>query len=487
MYHGHMGNGIEDGAELLARRIGRGLIVGTNPTSQDLTVTYSGGSWDRTLSQVSAARAAGGKVTWVGTTVLPTQVDGLADGDTVTGTFTPPLPTEPLAKLDIPTQLYPALQDQSGVTNDRVKLWGVPGITWNVAGVDYASYEQIPGSTDSPTPGSILVNTNAASSVVVSASVSDPSRFQLLNTVPPWTLTFDTTIPATTPITIDAGSVPTATDNGGVSVYGSYVTLTSVPNTIWTVDGVDYPSSAWTGTKKVTYLKGTATNVTVRPTGPEYSISGTASWSLMFTNTAGTATPSILYSSTFNSFVGQSWTGASNAPISNLMDAQLGGTVQSWTLKGASGNSASVNSAGSFMIAGLSTTVYLANPATGSRGIEFNAKGNGTSGSHGMFAINIGTNDTKGIRIYIDATTMKMQTGTAYTWADLGASATVSATSSRVGVFYDAVKKYAYLTKDGAVVSSAAYDPGTFLYGPLMYSASGNYSNAIDDVIVFGV
>ena len=92
--------------------------------------------------------------------------------------------------------------------------------------------------------------------------------------------------PAPTSVTIAANQFPTAND--AADTANDTVVLTKVTGVTWTVDGVDHPSSAITGsTKSVPYTKGTNTTVTAKPESASYEITNqTRSWTLTFTNVA---------------------------------------------------------------------------------------------------------------------------------------------------------------------------------------------------------
>ncbi len=464
------GDGWVSGDVTLGSTGGSGGGTTTPPVSQDLTVTYSGSSWDKTSAQVATARAAGGKITWAGTTVLPTPTNGLAEGDTVTGTFAAPTPTEPVFKVSIPTGAVPTANDQTGVTNDTVRIYQIPGLTWTVAGTDYPDTAFSTYTKDVPTGG--------LASVPVSLKSSDPARFGILDPVTSWTLTFDTTVASTTPVTIPAGSVPVAHDNGSTSVYGSYVTLTSVPNTIWVVDGVSYPSAGFTGTRNVTYLKGTPTTVTVQPSGPEYTISGTSSWPLTFTNTATWAPLPVFRSGSFDTFKGQTLAAPT---VTGGMDGLFGGTVGDLTLK--SGGTYSVNSSGFLVITSFNSKVSFGKPTGTVCGLELRVLGTGAGGNNDNFSVYICGNDNKNLSLGLNGGTLTVfpaSTTAAYTGA-ISNGATITAG-------YDHVNKKAAVAVNGTVVWSGACDIGTqgILYQPSISVTGGNYVEAVDNVIVYG-
>lgn len=275
------------------------------PAPTSLTVSYSGASWDKTPAQVSAARAASQTVSWVGTTVLPTTADGLAEGDAVSGTFTQPAPTRPLAKISIPTWAVPTAIDGDQSANDKVALSTYLGLTYTVNGVDYTTGQQ--------------VATGGVASVPVSVKVTDPTKFALLESTSAWTLNFNTT--DTWIASIDSGSIPIASDQGNTA--SDTITITSVPGVIWTVDGVDYPSSGFTGTQVIPYTKGVNTTVTARAAaGYQFRPSVTTSWFLQFTSVGTVLTSSNMA----NYSNGTSFTENDGAGVPFTMNNYYGGT-----------------------------------------------------------------------------------------------------------------------------------------------------------------
>lgn len=99
--------------------------------------------------------------------------------------------------------------------------------------------------------------------------------------------------PPQTIITIPATAAPVGNDQPGTT---DTITLTKVDGVTWIVDGVDYPSDAFTGSTKVlTYAKGVPTTVAVKPSSGLYIITGTVSWTLPFS----TGTASVLTSENF--------------------------------------------------------------------------------------------------------------------------------------------------------------------------------------------
>ena len=243
-----------------------------------LVITYSGSSWDKSAAQVAAARPAASSVTWAGTTVLPRPVDGLAEGDTVTGTFAQPAPSAPLAQLSIPTWCVPSKIDNDQSGTDAVHLNEYLGLTYTVDGATYTKGD---------------ITTGGKATVPVTVNAAKPARFRLIDPSS-FVLNFDTT---NTWVTIPAGSAPIGND--GVGTTGDTITITSVAGVTWTVDGVDYPSSTFTGTKVVPYTKGTSTTVTAKGSpGYAFKAGDVTSWPLSFTDT----TTAVVASADFSNY-----------------------------------------------------------------------------------------------------------------------------------------------------------------------------------------
>lgn len=337
-----LGQGFLDTAYVLAMRLGRpgppkytsnaneynafGLATalfkvigvpggGGNPAPTPLTVAYAGSSWNKTPAQIATARAGGQTVTWQGTTVLPTTADGLAEGDVVSGTFAQPTPTRPLAKVSIPNWAVPTVVDADQSVNDKVGLSTYLGLTYTVAGTDYTTGQQ--------------VSTGGAASVPVVVKVTKPDRFAILEPTSAWTLTFNTTDTWIT--SIAAGSVPTALDQGGTA--SDTITITSIPGIIWTVAGVDYPSSNFAGTQVIPYAAGVNTTVTARAaTGYQIAPGVTTSWLLQFTSVA--TGMGVLTSSNMSNYTnGTSFTENAGSGVPFTMNNYDGGTQTTATVK----------------------------------------------------------------------------------------------------------------------------------------------------------
>lgn len=163
------------------------------------------------------------------------------------------------------------------------------------------------------------------------------------------------TIPAAD-TTTTVGTAPTAQDGTGTS--SDTVTLTKATGVTYTVDGVDHPSSSFTGaTKVVPYTKGTNTTVTARPESG-YVLTGATSWPLTFTNTTSPAdtggTPgSVITSDDFSS-------GARTLAVGNDLyttNAALGGTGK---LVDISGTACNITAAGTLQM-GSGASFWLDN------------------------------------------------------------------------------------------------------------------------------
>lgn len=164
--------------------------------------------------------------------------------------------------------------------------------------------------------------------------------------------------PAPTSVTIAAGQVPTATDTADTA--NDKVNLTRVTGVTWTVDGVDHPSSAFTGsTKAVAYTKGTNTTVTAKPESTAYEITNqTRSWTLTFTNVPAPAGGSVIFEDDFGT------TALTQAALLARTPSQGAGTYD----VGGTG-SVTVNSSGQLVIdATAAATSFIINSAAGTTG-----------------------------------------------------------------------------------------------------------------------
>lgn len=87
---------------------------------------------------------------------------------------------------------------------------------------------------------------------------------------------------STQAVTVPTGAAPVAADSLGTGQ--DTVTLTKVDGVTWVVNGVEHPSGSFTDTTKtVAFAGGTATEVTAKAE-PGYTLQGTASWNLGFTD-----------------------------------------------------------------------------------------------------------------------------------------------------------------------------------------------------------
>ena len=335
------------------------------PGPTPLTVAYVGSAWDKTPTQISTARAGGSTVSWAGTTVLPKPADGLAEGDAVSGTFAQPSPAAPLAKVSIPNWAVPTVVD-GDQTSDTVQIKKYQGLTYTVDGVARSSDAMASSTEQVPTGGK--------SSVPVSVDVTKPARFQILEPTKAWTLNFNTT---DTWIT-GALTAPVANDQG--NTVDDTVTVTSVPGVIWTVDGVDHPSSGFTGTKVIPYTKGVNTTVTARAdAGYQFAAGVTASWNLLFTSVA--AGMGVLTSSDFANYAnGATFNENSGAGVPFTMNNYDGGTQTA-----ASAKYCQIASGGLLLQNSGSYFSHVAPAVTGSVTMEWTHVGRGGTGDSYMF------------------------------------------------------------------------------------------------------
>lgn len=103
--------------------------------------------------------------------------------------------------------------------------------------------------------------------------------------------------PVATPVTIQAGEVPTAQDNAGTA---DTITLTKVTGVTWTIGGVDHPSSAMAGaTKVVPHTTGANISVTAKPEAGYEITNQTISWALSFTDTGGGPPEGVVFEDDF--------------------------------------------------------------------------------------------------------------------------------------------------------------------------------------------
>lgn len=169
--------------------------------------------------------------------------------------------------------------------------------------------------------------------------------------------------PAPTSVTIAANQVPTAND--ATDTANDTVVLTKVTGVTWTVDGVDHPSSAITGsTKSVPYTKGTNTTVTAKPESASYELTNqTISWPLTFTSTGAPASGAVIFSDDFGT------SALTNAEV-NARTTPVGGVTMTTDGPG----TITVNAAGHLVI----------DATAGGSGISFN-----TAGTTGKFSMTV--------------------------------------------------------------------------------------------------
>ena len=212
----------------------------------------------------------------VATEIAPGQWEFTVNSSTPPGGVTPTTVTIPAAKV-------PTRTDGPGTNADFVTLHLIPGIKWRVqapetsAGVEYSA-GWFGGASQKDAP----VTTGGYAEVTAVAEEG-----YVLSGVSSWSFTF-TNVANVTNVTIPAGSIPTAQDLADMA--NDTVTLTKVTGVTWVVDGVEHPSSAFSGTTKVVpYNKGVDVTVAAIPASSEYAISGTSSWVLPFTNVPAAA------------------------------------------------------------------------------------------------------------------------------------------------------------------------------------------------------
>ena len=233
--------------------------------------------------------------------------------------------------------------------------------------------------------------------------------------------------PAPTSVTIAANQVPTAND--AADTANDTVVLTKVTGVTWTVDGVDHPSSAITGsTKSVPYTKGTNTTVTAKPESASYEITNqTRSWTLTFTNTGAPASGSVIFSDDFGT------SALSNAQV-NARTTPVGGV----TMTTAGTGTVTVNAAGHLVI----------DATAGNAAIDFNTAG--TTGKLTMsvvsFTGSIGANMVE----------MNLRSGTT------GNKAVGRIMPTTTSGYYYAQSQVAASTDLGSSISRVATYPSTF-------------------------
>ena len=163
--------------------------------------------------------------------------------------------------------------------------------------------------------------------------------------------------PLPTSVTIATNQYPTASD--AADTANDTVNLTKVTGVTWTVDGVDHPSSAFTGsTKAVAYTKGTNTTVTAKPETASYEITNqTRSWTLTFTNVPAPTGGSVIFEDNFG-------TSALTSAQINARTTPVGGVAMATAGSG----SITVNAAGHLVLdatAGNAALDFLTAGTTG--------------------------------------------------------------------------------------------------------------------------
>ena len=233
--------------------------------------------------------------------------------------------------------------------------------------------------------------------------------------------------PAPTSVTIAANQVPTAND--AADTANDTVVLTKVTGVTWTVDGVDHPSSAITGsTKSVPYTKGTNTTVTAKPESASYEITNqTRSWTLTFTNTGAPASGSVIFSDDFGT------SALTNAQV-NARTTPVGGV----TMTTAGSGTVTVNAAGHLVI----------DATAGNAAIDFN-----TAGSTGKLTMSVVSFTGN---IAANMVEMNLRSGTS------GNKAVGRIMPTTTSGYYYAQSQVAASTDIGSSISRVATYPSTF-------------------------
>ena len=468
------GNGIEDAAYVLAIKLARGDFGGTGGTTtpQPLSVTYSGTTWSPNPTQVAAARLAGSSIVWQGTTVLPTAADGLANGDTVYGTFTQPAPTRPLAGISIPSGSVPVAVDSDGVSADVVRLTRVYGVSWVVNGVSYPSASMTGSTLDVPF--------TAGTSTTVLAQ--GESGFKVIDATKSWTLTFTNVIASPTNVTIDVAAYPTAVDNPGV--LEDAVRLTSVTDVTWTVDGVDYPSSTFTGTRDVQWFTGAATTVTAKPSRDGVTLNGTTSWNLTFTNAGTVQTPLNVRTSSDLHLLPEGAVAAS--PLTGMMSADLGGAVKDLTHNG-NAKLTGYTGGGAFYLNGYGPSVTFGDGWTGAaRAVSLNVNSPQAGTKPNGARLGLMKSGANGVSLYFANADVRVETyGTA--WTTLGTLSGGNTKSANWTLGYDPATSTVIVKRDRVTVWTGTYTySGNTATAPWYAAESGSYSTVIDNIKVWG-
>ena len=161
--------------------------------------------------------------------------------------------------------------------------------------------------------------------------------------------------PVATPVTIQAGEVPTAQDNAGTA---DTITLTKVTGVTWTIGGVDHPSSAMAGaTKVVPHTTGANISVTAKPEAGYEITNQTISWALSFTDTGGGPPEGVVFADDFG-------TGALSSAQVNARTTPTGGV--SMTTAGT--GTVTVNASGKLVLDGTAGAAAIDFSAGGTTG-----------------------------------------------------------------------------------------------------------------------
>ena len=150
--------------------------------------------------------------------------------------------------------------------------------------------------------------------------------------------------------TTSVATAPTAQDVDGTA--SDTITLTKAVGVTFTVDGVDHTSDSFTGTTKVVaYTKGVNTTVTAKAEAG-FSLTGTTSWALTFTNYVPPAAGGIVTTDTFSGTARTLPTGTGNNT-----DAVNGGSPLQITITG----TAYITASNTLSLASAGASYRLAN------------------------------------------------------------------------------------------------------------------------------
>ena len=395
-----------------------------------MNVQNTDGSWPNNATTINQLHTNGYKIMWFTRAggALPTTTDGLADGDTVNG-LTVQGGTPVKYPLTIPAGSYPTATDVDGTANDKVVLTKVANVIWRVGPTttyDEASFSG--GTTQS-------VAYTGGDTVTVTALPASTSY--TISGTSSWNLTF-TNIST---VTLTAGQSPTAQDPAGTA--SDTVTLTKVTGVIWTVNSVDYPSSAMAGsTQTVNYTGGNATTVTARAdTG--YALNGTNSWDLTFTN--ATNSEVIYFQSDFNTADATFTTGQNIYKTSGTVEYKTGGP----------GPASIIGNVLSLPVS--DTTVYYSGTAYDSTDIQVEFKliapGDVFKRTGVRFLTSAGD---KGFTVAFNGSMLLLRTASSYTFNDQAGAAINSVTFAAndvLGIRYVRATNTVMVYKNGALAA----------------------------------